>query len=148
MFLADHALRLHAEIAFEQRLGKALPPHLALQIARDVQREFARIERAIGSDGFHQRIGIEQFLRNSFEREPKIIEVFFADAQARRHRVAAEFLDQMRLAFGDQIERIAQMQPGDAASRAFEFPVCERAKAITGRWNLSFRREARMPITP
>jgi hypothetical protein len=63
--------------------------------------------------------------------------------------VAAEFLQQARCAFGDEVERVAQVQAGDRAAGAFELmPPSLGAKAKTGRCSFSLMREARMPTTP
>ena len=115
MFLADHALARYSEFALEQRLRKSLSPYLLFQAARDFQREVRRRKGAVGFDDSGEVGGGKQALHDGFKGGTKFIEIFFTDAEPRRHGVATEFLQQVGMALGYKVERVAQMQAGNAA---------------------------------
>ena len=52
----------------------------------------------------------------------------FEYAQARRHRVSAEFQNQIGMAFGHQIQSVAQVQVGNGAARTAHFAVVRRSE--------------------
>ena len=68
--------------------------------------------------------------------------------QTRRHRVAAEFLDQSRMPRRDGIEHVANVHAGTERAEPFSVVSSARANAITGRCTRSLTREATSPTTP
>ena len=52
----------------------------------------------------------------------------FKYAQTRRHRVSAEFQNQIGMEFGHQVQSIAQVQIGNGTSRTAHFAVVGRRK--------------------
>ena len=120
---ADHALALHDKIVVELRGREALAPNLSIQQARHLQTHLGRFQRAVGFDALREVAFIEQFAGDLLEGGGKIPKIGFGDAQASRRRVPAKFPDQRRMAFADQVQRVAQMQCGDGAPGAFQLPV-------------------------
>src|SRR2546426_5235217 len=120
MPLADQALAFDGECIAEEGLRKALAPDLRLEQARDLEGAMRRLERAVGLHGVEPRFRRQQLLERALEQRAEALVIRFGDRQSCRLRVAAEALDQARRALGDEIEAVAQVQPGQRASGPLE----------------------------
>ncbi len=130
--LADNALGFHAKLAVEARLWKALAPHLILDHAREIDGHVGGIQVSVDLDALLQVRRAQALARHRFERGAEILERIALQRDARGAGMSAEALEKSRAPLVDEIE----------------FPLASRAKANTGRWKRSLRREARMPTTP
>src|SRR5690349_14107254 len=117
MLLAHHALAQHLEIVAEERLRKSLSPDLVIQEPRQAEIEIRGLERAVRLDRARELRRGEQLARHDFEALGKAREIGLAQSQARGGSVTAEAQEQSRFALGEQVERIAQMQPRDRSPR-------------------------------
>src|SRR5262249_43601039 len=118
VLVADHALALDLEVVAEERLRKPLAPDLVVEEPRDAQVEVRGLERAVGLDRVRELRWREQVARHGLEAPREALEVQLAQRQPRGGGVAAEAHQQSRLALGEQVERVSQMQAGDRAPRS------------------------------
>ena len=109
MFFSYHPLMGNVKHAPESGLWKALPPHLPIEFQCGLQMQVCRSELAIGGMLSFQEAAVEPFAADCFKRIAKGCQVRFADGQASGSGVAAEFEDQLWVAFGNQVKCIAQM---------------------------------------
>src|SRR5258708_30280747 len=84
-----------------------------------------RVEAAVGLDGPHARLGRQHLFDRALEGGGKPLVVPGADRQPGGLRVAAEAQNQPGRALGDEVEAVAQMQPGNRAPGPLEH--CARA---------------------
>jgi hypothetical protein len=108
--------------------GKALAPDLLLHHAHGIERVVAGFERAVGFQGARQIRRREQFAADLLEGGFEARQVAFAQRQAGGGGVAAEAQQQVGVALGDQVQRVAQVQAGDRAARAFSSPALPRGQ--------------------
>ena len=150
MALADDALVARPSNSSSKRgAGKPWPQTCRSSIARGVERAVLRGKRAVGFDDALEVGRRQQLAHGLFECRAKALESAFAQRQAGGGGVAAEAQDQsgMRAWRRDRAHR-AGAAPRIERPEPLISPSLPRAKAMTGRWKRSFRREATMPITP
>src|SRR5690606_26835887 len=83
----------------------------------------ARLQAAVRVDASLELGGLEQLAYHLLKGCVEAREFRFADGESGRHGVAAEAHDEVGLALGDEIERVAQVQAGDRAPGALELAV-------------------------
>jgi len=128
VFLADDALADHPEHAVEQGLRKALTPYLLFQASCHLNGKIIRIKCAIGFQYFGQIGRRQQAFRHFFKSALEFAKMFLAQAEPGSHCVAAEFLQQMGMTLGHQIQRIAQVQARNAAARTLDLAAIGSCK--------------------
>src|SRR3546814_6748539 len=102
----------------EHGRGKSGPPHLPLQQARHSRGGVSAFQRPIGFyDGVESGLAAE-FAYGGVQPVDECLVGIFAQSQAGGHGMPSEFQDYARVAFGDQIEDVAQMYVGNRAPRA------------------------------
>ena len=127
-FRAHALLADDAEFVGKARRGESLPPNVRGQVLRAFQRDVAGGKAAVGKVGLGQVVFIQQAAHGFFEGRLKAGDVVSVYGQAGCHRVSAEFQNQVGMAFGYQIQRVAQVQLGDGASRTAHFAVVRRGE--------------------
>ncbi len=105
------------------KIGAGKPwPHISPCSRRTVSiPSVAVFQRAVGVQGAQEFVGRNQLPCNGLEFRLEFAQVVFGQGQSGRGRVAAEALQQLGMALGHQIERVAQVQAGNRAAGAFEF---------------------------
>ena len=122
MLVLEDALVLDPEGVVEHRRGEALAPDFPFQQASRFQVVEAVLQRAVGFEAAGQVGGVDQTPHHALEQSLEAAQIVFADGQSGRHGVAPELEDQRRRLLGHQIKRVPQVQTGNGAARAFEFP--------------------------
>ena len=124
MALTHHALLDQLEHAVEQRLREMLSPRPGLaQRLGQVQVEFFHRQAAVGQQPSGEvvlaQLAADLLVEGLGERGV----VRFGQGQPRRHGMATELADQLRMARGHRIERVADVKPRHGARRALEHAV-------------------------
>ncbi len=124
MALTHHALLDQLEHTVEQRLRKMLPPRPGLaQRLGQVQVEFLHRQAAIRQQSPGEvvlaQLAADLLVEGLGERGI----VGFGQGQPSRHGMATELADQLRMARGHRIERVADVKPRHGARRALEHAV-------------------------
>ncbi|MNS92366.1 hypothetical protein D3C72_1265010 [compost metagenome] len=105
----------------EQRLGEVLPPGPGMaQGLGQVEVELLHRQAAVGQQPTGQVLFAQLASHFFVERLGKCREIGLGQRQPRRHRVAAELADQLRVARRHGIQRIANMEPRHRTRRPFE----------------------------
>ena len=98
-FRAHALLADDAEFVGKARRREALSPNVAGEVLRLFQRDVAGFQAAVGDEGLRQIVFAHHLTHGFFKGRLKRGNVVFEYAQARRHRVAAEFQNQIGMAF-------------------------------------------------
>ena len=126
VLLADDALAGDAKRRVEARRREPRPPDRLGEATREVDRELAARELAVGLAALLEVVRRERLARDGFERFGEPVEVAGAKRQARRVGVPAEAQDRSRLALRDKVERVAQVEAGDRPARAAQLALAAR----------------------
>ena len=120
VFFAHQALRDNFHVLAERGRLKALAPDLQIELFDHGRLAKLGRQCAIGVQATGEHVGTEQLLRHLGKGAAKALEMFHADGATSGHGVAAKAQQHIGVAFGEQIQRIAQMKTGDRAARALE----------------------------
>src|SRR5687767_6725661 len=127
--LANDALRLDRERVAKERRRKTLTPDVRFQHPRHLERVIRGLELAVGLDDPRSLLLRQQSRNRAFEERCEALELRLLDRQAGRLRVPAEAQQQAGFALCEQVEAIAQVQPGDRAPGAAQLAVLRARKA-------------------
>ena len=122
MLVLEQALVAHLETVGEHRRRKTLAPGFGFHQGCRVQVHQRRFQCAVGFYRTGERRRFDHVGHRLFKRFAKARQIVLAQRQAGGHRVAAEADDEAGLALGHEVERVAQVQAGDGAAGALEFP--------------------------
>jgi hypothetical protein len=148
VLLADQPLLQHLTSSQNTGASKPWPQTWASSTAAVSALNHCSGQRAVGAQRARQRRGVQPLGGHRLQRGVEGREGVLLDRAAGRHRVAAEAQQHARVALGDEVERVAQVEARDRAPRALERPSAPRAKTKVGRCSRSFSRPATMPTTP
>ena len=120
MPLADDPLLGNVEEVVEGGRGKPLAPDLARKRVREVERELGRLEAAVRRLKAGEIRRRQHLARDGLEGGGESRQVGLGQRKARRIRVTAEAGDHAGRALRHDIQRVAQMESGNRASRPLE----------------------------
>src|ERR1700722_275495 len=128
--LADDARRANDEHAIEARLREGLAPGAAAaQRVGRLKRNLRHGKFAVGLDAVHALALAEAAFHFLVEGARKALELGKLQGQTGRHRMTAEFDDEVRVARGDAVEHIADVHARDGASRAAQARIVGARKS-------------------
>ena len=120
VFFTHQPLRQHLDHLAEHRCCKPLAPDFFFKRVNEVDAAVFGLERAVGVDTARQGGGVQPFTRDLGEAALKLCIAGIRHGAAGRHGVAAKTKQHARVALGHQVQRVAQMKPGNRAARALE----------------------------
>ncbi len=121
MLLADQTLREHFQLLAKHWRREALAPDFMVQAVDHFDAAVLRGQITVGLQASLQRRGIEPFERDGGQALLEQLEVFSSDAATGGHGMPAKTQQYAGMAFGHQVQGVAQMKTGNRAPRALEF---------------------------